>query len=233
MRKINIMNKKVLWISVGSAVILGISGFFFWKHLKKKKKNKLLLEESQEIVEEEQEQQEETKEMAGEQKAPPHIKIQENVVYLSAKWCPACKENKETADELYAKYKDKVEFRVIDADEPIAASYGNQLGLKQIPVLAFINEGEVVETMVGIKTMSEYDAMFEKLFPSLKQPVSKKALIEKKVKKIPKKIEAKIEKKEVEVVEKVVEPMVDGNGDYLGVVEEVSEDDKEGKNDKE
>ena len=63
MRKINIMNKKVLWISVGSAVILGISGFFFWKHLKKKKKNKLLLEESQEIVEEEQEQQEETKEM--------------------------------------------------------------------------------------------------------------------------------------------------------------------------
>ena len=35
------------------------------------------------------------------------------------------------------------------------------------------------------------------------------------------------------MVEKVVEPMVDGNGDYLGVVEEVSEDDKEGKNDKE
>ena len=101
--------------------------------------------------------------------------------------------------ELYAKYKDKVEFRVIDADEPIAASYGNQLNLRQIPVLAFVNEGKVVESMVGVKTMAEYDAMFEKFFPSLKAPEVPKAPIKKTVKKI----QEKVEEIEVEAVEEV------------------------------
>ena len=104
----------------------------------------------EESSEDEQEIVEETKAVTGEQKPPPHIDITENVVYLSAKWCPACKENQNTADELFAKYKEKVEFRMVDADDEIAASYGNQLNLRQIPVLAFVNEGKVVESMVGV-----------------------------------------------------------------------------------
>jgi thioredoxin 1 len=222
LRKINIMNKKVLWISIASVATLGIGGILVWRYFKKKKENKLLeepvLEDSQEI--------EETKEVTGAQQPPPHIDIQENVVYLSAKWCPACQDNKETAKALFAKYKDKVEFRVVDADEEIARSYGVQLGLKQIPVLAFVNEGKVVETMVGIKTMQEYDAMFEKFFPSLKVPKAQKAPIVKKVKKN----EEKIEKKPLLIEDAVIhetplpEPMVDGNGDFLGNKEEVVEE---------
>ena len=121
------------------------------------------------------------------------------MVYLSAKWCPACKENQNTADELFAKYKEKVEFRMVDADDEIAASYGNQLNLRQIPVLAFVNEGKVVESMVGVKTMVEYDAMFEKFFPSLKAPEVPKAPIKKTVKKI----QEKVEEIEVEAVEEI------------------------------
>jgi thioredoxin 1 len=235
------MNKKVLWISVGSALLLGVSGFFFWRHLKKKKENQLLLENSEELNEA-TEGEDTTKQASGEQTPPPHVDIQENVVYLSAKWCPACKENQETADAVYAKYKDKVEFRKLDAEDPLATSYGYQLELRQIPVLAFINEGKVIESMVGVKTMEEYDAMFEKFFPSLKeeekpkpikQPESKQATIEKKVKKIPKKIEEKIEKKEVEVVDKPMEAIIDGNGDLLGYTEVGSDADKGEKDDKE
>ena len=206
MRKINVMNKKVLWISIASVATLGIGGFFLWRHFKNKKQTQPLEEAAleEESSEDEQEIVEETKAVTGEQKPPPHIDITENVVYLSAKWCPACKENQNTADELFAKYKEKVEFRMVDADDEIAASYGNQLNLRQIPVLAFVNEGKVVESMVGVKTMVEYDAMFEKFFPSLKAPEVPKAPIKKTVKKIQEKVE-EIEVEAVEAVEEVEE----------------------------
>tara|TARA_R110002050_G_scaffold57522_4_gene129694 strand:- start:2133 stop:2810 length:678 start_codon:yes stop_codon:yes gene_type:complete len=195
------MNKKVLWISIASVATLGIGGFFLWRHFKNKKQTQPLEEAVLEEVtaEDEQETVDETKAVTGEQKPPPHIDITENVVYLSAKWCPACKENQNTADALFAKYKEKVEFRMVDADDEIAASYGNQLNLRQIPVLAFVNEGKVVESMVGVKTMVEYDAMFEKFFPSLKAPKVPKAPIKKTVKKI----QEKVEEIEVEAVEEV------------------------------
>lgn len=201
MRKINVMNKKVLWIGIASVATLGIGGFFLWRHFKNKKQTQPLEEAVLEEVtaEDEQETVDETKAVTGEQKPPPHIDITENVVYLSAKWCPACKENQNTADALFAKYKEKVEFRMVDADDEIAASYGNQLNLRQIPVLAFVNEGKVVESMVGVKTMVEYDAMFEKFFPSLKAPKVPKAPIKKTVKKI----QEKVEEIEVEAVEEV------------------------------
>ncbi len=165
------MNKKVLWISIASVATLGIGGFLFWRSRKKKK-------EAEALAAGQVEASEDTKQIEGEQEQdktpPPHIDIEENVVYLSAKWCPACQTNEKTAQALYAKYKDKVEFRRVDADEEIAKSYGFQLGLRSIPVLAFVSEGEVLETMIGPKSMQEYDQMFAKYFPSLK-PAKPKA----------------------------------------------------------
>ncbi len=165
------MNKKVLWISIASVATLGIGGFLFWRSRKKKK-------EAEALAAGQVEASEDTKQIEGEQEQdktpPPHIDIEENVVYLSAKWCPACQTNEKTAQALYAKYKDKVEFRMVDADEEIAKSYGFQLGLRSIPVLAFVSEGGVLETMIGPKSMQEYDQMFAKYFPSLK-PAKPKA----------------------------------------------------------
>lgn len=171
------MNKKVLWISLASVATLGIGGFLFWRSRKKKK-------EAQALASEQGEATAETKQIEGEQEQeqeqeatpPPHIDIEENVVYLSAKWCPACQTNEKTAQALYAKYKDKVEFRMVDADTEIAKSYGFQLGLRSIPVLAFVSEGEVLETMIGPKSMQEYDQMFAKYFPSLR-PATPKAKV--------------------------------------------------------
>lgn len=172
MRKNNPMNKKVLWISIASVATLGIGGFLFWRSRKKKKEAEALDAEQVEATEE-------TKQIEGEQEPtpPPHIDIEENVVYLSAKWCPACQTNEKTAQALYAKYKDKVEFRMVDADEEIAKSYGFQLGLRSIPVLAFVSEGEVLETMIGPKSMQEYDEMFVKYFPSLKPATPKAKMV--------------------------------------------------------
>ena len=96
------------------------------------------------------------------------IDILENVVYLSAQWCPACKQNEETAEKLFDKYKNKVEMRSVDAESEIAKSYGFQLDLRQIPVLAFVIDGKPIHKMLGVHSMEDYDEMFQKYFPSLK-----------------------------------------------------------------
>lgn len=165
------MNKKILWISIASVATLGIGGFVTWRILKKRKAKKAELEanvtkqiqgevEDVEIVEEAQVEEQQ-------QAEPPYVEIEENVVYISAKWCPACKQNEPTAQKLYAKYKDKVEFLMLDADDELAKSYGYQLGARHIPALMFVMDGEKIGELVGPKTMEEYDAEFAKYFPTL------------------------------------------------------------------
>tara|TARA_Y200000002_G_C22665633_1_gene657873 strand:- start:1056 stop:1655 length:600 start_codon:yes stop_codon:yes gene_type:complete len=170
------MNKKVLWISLASVATLGVGGFFAWRHYKKKKENQL----EKEI----ESPQEETKQVSGEQQAPPpHVDILENVVYLSAKWCPACKQNEETAEKLFDKYQNKVEMKSIDADSEIAKSYGFQLDLRQIPVLAFVIDGKPIHKMLGTHSLEDYEEMFQKYFPSLKTTKEVAVQAPKKVKK--------------------------------------------------
>ena len=162
------MNKKVLWISVASVATLGIGGFFAWRYFKKKKDEKSAPAE-------------ETKQVAGQAAQatpPPHIDIDENVVYISAKWCPACKKNEPTAVKIFDKYKEKVDFIRLDADEEKAKSYGFQLKQSQIPTLVFVNEGEVLEALVGVKGEEEYDAAFQKYFPSLFEEAKKQAEVQ-------------------------------------------------------
>ncbi len=170
------MNKKVLWISIASVATLGIGGFFTWRYFKKKKAK---ADSQMKQIQGEQEQIEDLQqaEEAVEQVPPPHVDIEENVVYISAKWCPACKQNEATAQKLYAKYKDKVEFVMLDADEELAKSYGYQLEARHIPALMFVMDGEKIGELIGPKTMQEYDAEFAKYFPTLvpkkSAPISK------------------------------------------------------------
>ena len=201
------MNKKVLWISLASVATLGVGGFFAWRYFKKKKES--ASNEATPQIEES----EETKAATGEQSQtpPPHVEIEENVVYISAKWCPACQQNETTAKKVYDKYKDKVDFIMLDADDEVTKSYGYQLKQKAIPTLVFVNEGDTLEALMGVKTEEEYDAAFEKYFPSL------------------------FEKKEKPVVQKAIEPkeetpkaelpVVAQNGTEEKVAEESTEDD--------
>lgn len=171
------MNKKVLWISVASVATLGIAGFFVWRYRKKKKTAQELdnLPDNfqevagnvQEQIEAQAQPQQPPVQEQQQPQEPPYVEIEENVVYLSATWCPACKQNKETADKLYAKYKDKVEFITLDVDDEEAKSYGYQLQVRHIPSLVFVNDGEKIDEMVGPKSMEEYDEKMAQYFPQL------------------------------------------------------------------
>ena len=80
--------------------------------------------------------------------------------------------------QIFDKYKEKVDFIRLDADEEKAKSYGFQLKQSQIPTLVFVNEGEVLEALVGVKGEEEYDAAFQKYFPSLFEEAQKQAKVQ-------------------------------------------------------
>ena len=186
------MNKKVLWISLASVATLGVGGFFAWRYFKNKK-------------DEETTPEQETKQVAGKPATPPpHIDINENVIYFSATWCPACKQNEPVAAKIFDQYKEKVDFIRVDANEERAKSYGYQLKQSQIPALLFVNDGEVLERLVGVRGEEEYHAAFQKYFPSL--------------------FEEKAEAKEEEPTSEV-QPVVEAVED-VEVIEEVKEEPK-------
>ncbi|PZO35614.1 MAG: thiol reductase thioredoxin [Pseudanabaena frigida] len=82
------------------------------------------------------------------------------VVDCTATWCGPCKVIAPFIDKLAENYGDRAKIMKLDIDahKPLA----KQFGLKSIPAVLFFKEGEVVETMVGVKTYEDYSASIEK-----------------------------------------------------------------------
>ncbi len=91
-------------------------------------------------------------------------KLQKNtsllVVDCTATWCGPCKVIAPFIDKLAENFGDRAEIRKIDIDtnKPLA----KQFGLKSIPAVLFFKQGELVETMIGVKTYEEFSATIEK-----------------------------------------------------------------------
>ena len=82
------------------------------------------------------------------------------VVDCTATWCGPCKVIAPFIDKLAENFGDRAEIRKIDIDtnKPLA----KQFGLKSIPAVLFFKQGELVETMIGVKTYEEFSATIEK-----------------------------------------------------------------------
>ncbi len=82
------------------------------------------------------------------------------VVDCTATWCGPCKVIAPFIDQLAENYGDRAKIMKLDIDshKPLA----KQFGLKSIPAVLFFKDGEVVETMVGVKTYEDYSASVEK-----------------------------------------------------------------------
>jgi thioredoxin 1 len=82
------------------------------------------------------------------------------VVDCTATWCGPCKVITPFIDQLAENYSDRASVTKldIDANKPLAKEFG----LKSIPAVLFFKAGELVETMVGVKTYAEYSATLEK-----------------------------------------------------------------------
>ena len=66
-----------------------------------------------------------------------------------AEWCPPCRMLAPTFEKLAANYGEEISFAKVNVDElPEVAS---QYGIRSIPTLLLLRDGEVVEELVGAR----------------------------------------------------------------------------------
>jgi thioredoxin 1 len=82
------------------------------------------------------------------------------IVDCTATWCGPCKLVAPLIDKLADDYaaRAKILKLDIDANKPIAKRFG----LRSIPAVMFFKQGELVETLVGVKPYAEFSSTVEK-----------------------------------------------------------------------
>jgi thioredoxin 1 len=82
------------------------------------------------------------------------------VVDCTATWCGPCKVITPSIDKLAENYGDRAKVMKLDIDtnKPLAKEFG----LKSIPAVLFFKQGELVESVIGVKTYEEFSATIEK-----------------------------------------------------------------------
>ncbi len=72
-----------------------------------------------------------------------------------ADWCGPCRAVGPTIDELAQKYEGTVKVGKLNIDENPQATSG--FGITSIPAVLLFNDGEVVETFVGVQSKEKYE----------------------------------------------------------------------------
>ncbi|NUN65002.1 thioredoxin family protein [Pseudanabaena biceps] len=82
------------------------------------------------------------------------------VVDCTATWCGPCKVIAPFIDQLAENYCDRATVAKLDIDsnKPLAKEFG----LKSIPAVLFFKQGELVESMIGVKTYEEFSKTLDK-----------------------------------------------------------------------
>ncbi len=78
-----------------------------------------------------------------------------------ADWCGPCQVIKPIIDELANDFKDKAIIGKVDVDE--SAELANKFGVRSIPTLLLIKNGEVVERKVGVVPKAELADLLNRL----------------------------------------------------------------------
>jgi thioredoxin 1 len=82
------------------------------------------------------------------------------VVDCTATWCGPCKLVAPLIDQLAAEYVDRAKvFKIdIDVNKPVAKRFG----LRSIPAVLCFKQGELVETIVGVKSYEEFSSAVQR-----------------------------------------------------------------------
>jgi thioredoxin 1 len=82
------------------------------------------------------------------------------VVDCTAAWCGPCKLVAPLMDQLADQYGDRAKVLKLDLDanKPVAKRFG----IRSIPAVLFFKQGELVETLVGVKPYEEFSSAVER-----------------------------------------------------------------------
>lgn len=82
------------------------------------------------------------------------------VVDFTATWCGPCKLVAPLMDQLAAEYGEQVKIVKVDLDKN--QSMAQKFNIRSIPAVLVFKDGEVVETLVGVKPYSMFQAAVSK-----------------------------------------------------------------------
>ncbi|MDJ0734797.1 MAG: thioredoxin [Nostocaceae cyanobacterium] len=82
------------------------------------------------------------------------------VVDCTASWCGPCKLISPLIDQLADEYSDRAKVLKLDLDNN--RSVAKRFGIKSIPAVMFFKQGELMETMVGVKPYEEFTSAVER-----------------------------------------------------------------------
>jgi thioredoxin 1 len=82
------------------------------------------------------------------------------VVDCTATWCGPCKLVAPLMDRLAEEYGDRAKVFKIDLDtnKPVAKRFG----IRSIPAVLYFKQGELVETIVGVKSYEEFSSAVQR-----------------------------------------------------------------------
>ncbi len=78
-----------------------------------------------------------------------------------APWCGPCKMLSPVIDELASEYEGKAKICKVNTDEQ--EELGAKFGIRSIPTLLFVKDGEVVHQFVGVQTKVALKEQLNKL----------------------------------------------------------------------
>jgi thioredoxin 1 len=83
------------------------------------------------------------------------------VVDCTATWCGPCKLVAPLIDQLADEYGDRAKVLKLDIDvnKPVAKRFG----LRSIPAVLYFKQGELIQTIVGVKSYEEFSNTLEGL----------------------------------------------------------------------
>ncbi len=82
------------------------------------------------------------------------------VVDCTATWCGPCKLLSPLMDRLAEEYNDRAKVFKLDLDtnKPVAKRFG----IKSIPAVMFFKQGELIETLIGVKPYEEFSSAIDR-----------------------------------------------------------------------
>ncbi|MBO7168222.1 MAG: thioredoxin [Bacteroidaceae bacterium] len=83
------------------------------------------------------------------------------VLDFSAAWCGPCKQLAPIIEELSEEYAGRIAVGKCDIEE--ADDLTMEYGIRNVPTVIFIKNGQIVERFVGYKSKSDVQAKFEAL----------------------------------------------------------------------